>query len=119
MKRLFAGRKTGLWLLVALGLAITVILVFAAPWASKSPDSIEKFAMDKGLSSKTANGAAPVKDYKVPGVTSESASTRVAGIIGVAATLLAVLAISFVALRLGKRKKSVDLPPGEGSANEA
>jgi len=116
MKRLFAGRKTGLWLLVALGLAITVLLVFAAPWASKSPDSIEKFARDKGIS---GSSAAPVKDYKVPGVTSESASTRVAGIIGVAATLLAVLAISFVALRLGKRKKSVDLPPGEGSANEA
>jgi cobalt/nickel transport protein len=110
MKRCFTRRYAPVWLLAFVGLGLTLLLVFLSPWASKSPDSVEKFVKDNRLESKAVTNQAPVKDYKLAGV-SESTSTRISGALGVVVTLLLALAIGVAAVRLGKRRRSAVVGP--------
>ena len=52
---------------VAVGLALSLgIAVFAAPWASSSPDGLERVATDEGFESTAAEhvaGSSPAADY--------------------------------------------------------
>lgn len=69
-------------LLVALGLAF-----FVSPYASSSPDGLNKVAIDQGFAdSETEHATAdsPLAGYGVEGVDNDSLSTGLAGIIGVA-----------------------------------
>ena len=71
-------------LLLALGLAL-----FASPFASGSPDGLEKVAQDKGFSETAADHGlsdSPVADYAVRGVDDERISTGLSGVIGVLVT---------------------------------
>jgi cobalt/nickel transport system permease protein len=71
-------------LLVALGLAF-----FVSPFASSSPDGLEKVATDEGfIDTAEDHGLAdgPLADYGVEGVDDDSLSTGLAGIIGVVLT---------------------------------
>lgn len=71
-------------LIVAFGLAF-----FLSPYASGSPDGLNRVAIDKGFADReqehaTADG--PLAGYAVRGVDDESLSTGLSGIIGVAIT---------------------------------
>jgi hypothetical protein len=71
-------------LIVVLGLAF-----FVSPYASSSPDGLEKVSVDKGFADsakESATAGSPLADYGVKGVENESLSTGLAGIIGVAIT---------------------------------
>jgi hypothetical protein len=71
-------------LIVALGLAFLV-----SPWASSSPDGLEKVATDEGFIDTAEDhdlADGPLADYGVDGVEDESLSTGLAGIVGVAIT---------------------------------
>jgi len=71
-------------LIVALGLAFLV-----SPYASSSPDGLEKVATDEGFIDSAedhAVGDSPLADYGVEGVGDEKLSTGLAGIIGVVIT---------------------------------
>ena len=71
-------------LLVALGLAL-----FAGPFASGSPDGLEKVAEDKGFSDTATDhdlADSPVADYAVRGVEDKRISTGLSGVIGVLIT---------------------------------
>lgn len=77
---LFAGG-----LLVALGLAF-----FVSPYASDSPDGLNKVAIDEGFSDREQEHAAadgPFAGYGVKGVDNETLSTGLAGIVGVMVVL--------------------------------
>jgi cobalt/nickel transport protein len=68
------------WLLAALILAF-----FISPFASSSPDGLEKVAEDKGFLEKGEVAPAvtsPMPDYAWPGVNRESLATGLAGIFG-------------------------------------
>ena len=94
------GRKKA-WKLAGAGLVVALILAaFVSPYASSSPDGLEKVAEDKGFI-ESAEGketwtASPLPDYAVPGVDGEGVSTGLAGILGTAA----VFAVGFVAIKL-------------------
>ncbi len=78
-----------LWLLVALILAF-----FISPFASSSPDGLEKVAEDKGFLEKGEVEPffiSPVPDYTWPGIKSEGIATGLAGIFGT----LVVFGISY------------------------
>jgi PDGLE domain len=91
-------------LIVALGLAF-----FVSPYASSSPDGLEKVATDEGFIDSAEDHTfsdSPLADYGVEGVDDEKLSTGLAGIIGVAVTF-GVAMILFGLIRSRR-------PTGEG-----
>ena len=69
-----------LWLLAALILAF-----FISPFASSSPDGLEKVAGDRGFLEKGEIKPivnSPIPDYTWPGINSEGIATGLAGILG-------------------------------------
>ncbi len=110
-----------LWVFVGAGLAVAVLLaVFVSPWASSSPDGLEKVAGDKGFLQKSEEKApawkgSPMKNYAVPGVKSEKTSTAVSGLVGVVITAAVMLAMAMLGIGLGrlKRRKATVQPADE------
>jgi hypothetical protein len=95
MKRISTRLFVGLALTVALGLA-----VFASPYASSSPDGLEKVAGAKGFLDDgrlhVLQESSPVPDYAVPGIDDPRLATAMAGLVGtllVAATGTAVVVV--------------------------
>ena len=82
--------RKNLTLFVAGGLIVILGLAFfVSPLASKSPDGLNRVAIDAGFAdtqkdSATAGG--PLAGYQVKGVENESLSRGLAGVIGVAIT---------------------------------
>ncbi len=76
--------------LVVVGLVVAFALAtFVSPFASSSPDGLEKVAVDNALDTDVEDHAladAPLADYGVEGVDNERVSTGLAGLIGVAVT---------------------------------
>ncbi len=72
--------------------AALIVVVVLAPRASGDPDGLERVAADEGFAEHAAD--APVEllaAYLVPGVEDETASTILAGAIGVVAVTAVVL----------------------------
>ena len=86
---------------VGMGIALLLTL-FLSPFASTSPDGLEKVAETKGFSEKGESWKfwkhAPLSDYTLPWIKSEKLSTALSGLIG-------TLAIFFIALGVGKLLK--------------
>jgi hypothetical protein len=92
-------------LFVVLGLALAVGLATAvSPYASSSPDGLEKVATDKGFVEQGTLHAlqndSPIPDYAFPGIENERVATGVAGFVGT----LGVFAIGFGAAWLLRRR---------------
>jgi hypothetical protein len=95
-------------LLVAIGLALVV-----SPFASSSPDGLEKVATDKGFLETAKDhlfADSPLADYAVKGVGNERLSTGLSGLIGVLLTF--GVGWGLFALARGRRSGS---GPGKGS----
>ncbi len=85
---------------VLIGLGITLLLVlFLSPFASTSPDGLEKMAETKGFAEQGGSWKfwkyAPLNNYSIPGIKNEKVSTALSGLIG-------TLAIFMIALGVGK-----------------
>ncbi|MBN2169437.1 MAG: PDGLE domain-containing protein [Actinobacteria bacterium] len=100
--------NAALWVFIGIALIVCAVLaVFVSPWASSSPDGLEKVAEDKGFieaaeEADTAWDHSPVPDYAVPGVTNEKAATGLAGFVGILLTIVIMLGVSFLVIGLGK-----------------
>jgi len=104
------GRGWG-FALVGLGASL-LLAVLVSPFASSSPDGLERVAEDKGFISRAEEGepawnSSPVPDYTVPGVESESVATGLAGLVG-------TLGVFLVTLGIGVLIKKKGAKPGEG-----
>jgi cobalt/nickel transport protein len=93
MKRWFDG-------FVWIGLGISILLaLFLSPYASSTPDGLEKIAKVKGFSDKGEGWKvwrhAPFSDYAIPWIKNEKVSTAISGLIG-------TLGIFFIVFGLGK-----------------
>jgi hypothetical protein len=88
-------------LIVALGLAF-----FVSPFASSSPDGLNKVAEDKGFIDTAEDHGlddSPLAGYGVEGVDDESVSKGLSGIIGVAITFgIALLLFGIFHVRRGR-----------------
>lgn len=90
-------------LIVAAGLAF-----FVSPYASGSPDGLNRVAIDEGFADQEqehATAEGPLAGYSVDGVDDEGLSTGLAGIIGVAITF-GVGMILFGGLRTLRARRS-------------
>jgi len=83
---------------IGLGVSLLVAL-FLSPFASPSPDGLEKVAETKGFLEKAEGWQfwkyAPFSDYAIPWIKNEKVSTALSGLIG-------TLAIFFLAIGIGK-----------------
>jgi len=88
--------KGFLW--IGLGVAL-LLAIFISPFASSSPDGLEKVAEEKGLLEKGDGSTlwrfAPIPDYLIPGIENEKLATAIAGLIG-------TVGIFMIAIGLGK-----------------
>ena len=85
-------RRTGK-ALFAVGAVLVALLLaaFASPFASTAPDGLNKVAIDKGFdrhAEESAVAGSPLAGYAVEDVQNEKVSKGLAGIDGVAITLL-------------------------------
>jgi cobalt/nickel transport protein len=96
---------------ILIGLGISLLLaLFLSPFASTSPDGLEKVAEMKGFSEKGESWKlwkyAPLPDYAIPWIKNGKVSTVLSGLIG-------TLAIFFIVLGFGRLfKKS---PPNSST----
>lgn len=66
------------------GYIVAVALTLLAPFASGSPDGLERVAEDAGFISRALDAPyAIIADYQLPGVANEAVATVLAGVIGV------------------------------------
>ena len=103
------GRRA--WVLAGAGLALAVVLaIFGSPFASSSPDGLEKVAEEKGFAETAAEDKVVwtkslFPDYKVKAIGSEAVSTSVAGLLGTVAVFAAGFgAIQLLTRRSGKKQ---------------
>jgi cobalt/nickel transport system permease protein len=94
------ARKTTLGWMIGAGLAVALILAFfVSPFASSSPDGLEKVAADKRIDTDVkdhALGDGPLADYSVKGVDNSRLSTGLAGVLGVVLTFALGLGLFMV-----------------------
>jgi hypothetical protein len=99
---------------VAAGLFVALLLaVFVSPFASSSPDGLEKVAAEKSLDRGEREHAladGPLADYSVRGVHDERLGSGLAGVVGVAVTF-AVVGGLFLVLRRTSGRRSGPPPP--------
>lgn len=108
--------KKGLYVFILAGFAVAAALaLLISPWASSSPDGLEKVAEDKGFLEKAeetdpAWSAAPIPDYAMPGLTKEAVdektddveeeptklATALAGLVGTVAIFLIAWGLALV-----------------------
>jgi hypothetical protein len=98
------------WMFLGIGLVATLLVAaFASGFASSDPDGLEKVAIDEGFAETaqdSAVGDSPLADYGVEGVDNERVGTGIAGVVGVAVTLVLTVALLYGARRLRSRKTS-------------
>ena len=89
---------------ILIGLGISLLLaLFLSPYASTSPDGLEKVAETKGFSEKGESWKhAPLPDYSIPWIKNKKVSTALSGLIGTIAIFFIVLGIG----RLIKKNRS-------------
>jgi hypothetical protein len=118
------ARKKSIIIFTLAGLAVAVALaLILSPWASSSPDGLEKVAEDKGFldkaeDTKPAWESAPIPDYAVPGLTEEAVNedtgeveeepsklaTALAGLIGTVGIFLIAWGLALVLKKKGGEK---------------
>jgi hypothetical protein len=98
MKRIRVSLFIGLALALAIGLAVV-----ASPYASSSPDGLEKVAESNGFIDDgrlhSLQESSPVPDYAFPGVDDPRVATALAGLVGTLMVALAGMAIVALARR--------------------
>ncbi|MEV5198517.1 energy-coupling factor ABC transporter permease [Streptomyces sp. NPDC053720] len=102
-----ARSHRGIW---AAGLVTALVLAgFVSYYASSDPDGLEKVAADQGIDKKAEEHAAkdsPLADYGVKDVSDARISGGLAGVIGVAATVVVGSGVFYVV----RRRRTPDAP---------
>jgi cobalt/nickel transport protein len=101
--------------LVWIGLGVSLLLaLFLSPFASSSPDGLEKVAEMKGFAGKGEGWKvwkyAPFSEYTIPWIKNEKVSTALSGLIGTFAIFFIVMGLGkFLNIQLQKKfKKHLD-----------
>ena len=91
---------------ILIGLLIAVALaIFFSPFASQSPDGLEKVAEDKGFLHKGEGQeilSAPIPDYTMPYVKHKGLATSFAGLIGTLLTFGMAFGLGYLIRRRAK-----------------
>jgi len=89
-----------------IALLVALLMAIISPFASSSPDGLEKVAEDKGFIEKATEAPYQLMaDYLFPGVENEAVATILAGIIGT----LAIFGLAYGVARLLRRKQETKI----------
>ena len=92
------------WWIAGYFIALGVTLL--APFASGSPDGLERVAEEQGFMSAAKDAPyAVIADYVVPGVENEAIATILAGAIGVTIIYLLLAGGTYLAYRAASNRK--------------
>ncbi len=103
--------KISLGAFIVASFAVALILgIFISPYASESPDGLERVADDKGFLNKAEETEpawkhSPIPDYQFPKVKNEKFATSLSGLIGVIITAVVAVMIGVIPLALRKLAK--------------
>jgi len=90
--------------LVIVGIAIALLITLFSPFASSSPDGLERVAEDKAFIDSAKDAPYElIADYVFPWVDNEDAATILSGIVGVGIVAGVTFALAFGLQRLGGR----------------
>ncbi|MBU7005860.1 PDGLE domain-containing protein [Phosphitispora fastidiosa] len=95
--------KKGVFLALLVSLAIAA---FLSPFASTSPDGLERVAEDKGflhLSEGKQVVKSPMPDYVMPGVKNETTAGSLAGVAGTLITFAVMYGVGKIYIRKSRR----------------
>ena len=100
-------KRTRMRVFIAFALAVAVgLAVFVSPYASSSPDGLEKVAETKGFlydgRLHALQEGSPVPDYSFPGIDDPRLATALAGLVG---TLL-VAFVGMALVSVARRRRS-------------
>ncbi|MDS1029374.1 PDGLE domain-containing protein [Bacillota bacterium LX-D] len=91
------------------GLLVALLIgVFLSPFASSSPDGLERVAEDKGFLAKSEGRevvGAPMPDYVLPVISNETVAGSAAGAVGTIITFGAAYGLAKI---VSKKNKKVD-----------
>lgn len=110
------ARRKGIYLFVLAGLVLAIAMaLFIAPWASSSPDGLEKVANDKGFaeSAKEPQNPSPTAGYSLPGVEEHhpALATALAGLAGTLAIFLIAWGLALLLKKKGGEKGATTVSP--------
>ena len=113
------ARRKSILVFTLAGLAVAASLaLFLSPWASSSPDGLEKVAEDKGFIDEAdpAWEGSPVPDYAVPGLEEDhpALATGLAGLAGTIAIFLLAWGLALLLKKKGGEVKS-EAPGDQGT----
>lgn len=99
-----------LWWFLAAGAVVALVVAgVLSGFASGEPDGLERVAIDQGFDEAAADHAladSPLADYAVQGVEDERVSTGLAGVIGVAITLVVAGGLFYGLHLYGKARRT-------------
>ncbi len=104
-------QRIGLGAFVAIAFAVALILgIFISPFASESPDGLERVAEDKGFIQKAEETEqvwkhSPIPDYEFPKVKNARIATGLSGLIGTIITVAVAVAVGLIPLAIRKSRK--------------
>ena len=99
------NKKTNATILVIGGLAIALFITLFSPFASSSPDGLERVAENKGfIETQKAPPYEIIADYAFPWVGNEKAATILAGMTGVLLVTAVASGLALGLQRAGKRR---------------
>ncbi len=105
-------KNKGLYLFAVVALLVAVMLgLFVSPFASSSPDGLDKTAETKHFAEKSkaveaSESNSPFADYAVRGVKSEKVSTGLSGLIGVLITLAVAVVVGLAVYGISRASGS-------------
>ncbi|MSQ36497.1 MAG: hypothetical protein EXR63_05100 [Dehalococcoidia bacterium] len=98
--------------LLAAGVAIALGVTLFSPWASSSPDGLQKVANEHEFSERAEDpGFTFIRGYRFPGVENQRVATVLAGVVGV----LVIATVTVVAGMLLARRARADGEPRSGT----
>lgn len=104
-------QRIGLGAFIIIAFAIALILgIFISPFASESPDGLERVAEDKGFMQKAEEAKqawkhSPIPDYKFPKIKSARVATGLSGLVGIIITVAVAVAVGLIPFAIRKLEK--------------
>jgi hypothetical protein len=98
------------WLFLGFGLLVVLLIAtVASGFASSDPDGLEKVAIDEGFADSAEDSAtadSPLADYGVEGIENERVSVGIAGVVGVAITVVVTVGLLYGARLLRSKQQT-------------
>ncbi len=101
------------FVVIAVGLGLAIVVALFSPWASSSPDGLERVAEDEAFIEEAKdNGYEIIPDYTFPGVENEKVATILSGLIGIGIVAGLCFGLSYVMKSTSKKSSSGPSSPG-------